>query len=64
VRLHEYGLSFRGSSWVQKRLVEAFEVAGAAVEFGGSARCPAPHGAGLQAAAHGQDGLELLSVAL
>ena len=39
VRLYELHLGWHERSWVERRLVEAFEVQDAALEFGGSARC-------------------------
>ncbi len=39
VRLYELHLGWHDRSWVERRLVEAFEVQDAALEFGGTARC-------------------------
>lgn len=42
VRLYELRLGWHQRGWVERRLVEAFEVQGAALEFGGAARCTDP----------------------
>ena len=39
MRLYELHLGWHERGWVQRRLVEAFEVADAGLEFGGAARC-------------------------
>lgn len=48
VRLYEYQLGWHEEGWVRKVLVEAFEVEGAAVEFGGEARCQESDAAGAE----------------
>ncbi|PRW59897.1 putative tocopherol chloroplastic Q6K7V6 [Chlorella sorokiniana] len=51
VRLYELHLGWHERSWVERRLVEAFEVQDAGLEFGGAARCSEDE---LQAAAAAQ----------